>query len=628
MKKTILNQNYSLLVLILLILFITYINIPNVINTNMKGGGVSSNPYDNMPPEKLEEILMQTSGLYKILKTNFNIYIGIVVVLLLSLSYFAFTQFQMVGVPIAGIDPGIRWDVQGLNFFDGFFRLGKTAYGLYTPSSKKNIKPALLTNFEKDTDDLLDKAGSAVDVFCNIVAPCNICSCQGPDPDYGGPSSSAPQVYYEGKDTNADTPSGTRLCSVNTPSVEGFSGPSPSDAAKNIISNKEESGAGDLVISRIPNCCCNLFNLYGIKISDLDRLATAVEPDNADLSQIAKDFNFTIPPSVEARGGLTNSTFPIGIPKLTGCEPSTDPTEIKITGKDKDTDQEKTVSPFSANKGTGDSIYALAMFQGCLSKKPKEAKAGKIVPNMGIAPLQTNKCECDGYDDALDRGISVSSAMTRFVKPTSGGGPSGPYPDINQTVARDVKSGAPSCKSWVSGVWNSMGAAAPKIDRSLPLTWTNSSVQTPAGVGGPNWPSTIVLSTTNTPGPSPGSSDLKGIGVAVGHPAFEGSSIVTSYYYNLDGMCFYLKINNFVHEIDAYPYKTVERLKKKKTFCINDINAANIPEAARNAAKVFLNAGLTGNKQGTKVKFGMIPTNAGTYNKYVSKIHPGHFIFP
>ena len=76
MKKTIFNQNYSLLVLVLLILYITYINIPD--NLNMKGG--APNPYDTFSQENLNKVLMKESVLFSVLYNYWYVYIGINVV--------------------------------------------------------------------------------------------------------------------------------------------------------------------------------------------------------------------------------------------------------------------------------------------------------------------------------------------------------------------------------------------------------------------------------------------------------------------------------------------------------------------------------------------------------------------
>lgn len=622
MKKSIFNQNYSLLVLILLILFITYINIPSTINTNMRGGR-SSNPYDSMSEERLDQILMNQSVIYKILKNNFTIYIILIIILLLSMSYFAYLQYLILGVPVAGIQPVENWDSEGLRFLNGFVEVAKTKYGLYTPSTRPTtVTNKELDNFNKETEQLLIEANSAINLFCNAVAPCNICECRGPDPDYGGDPKKAPLVSYGGKNYNALTESGTEYCTPMKNKVREFADgtidvtPS-SDVANSVVNSNNQSGAGNLQMSRIPNCCCNLFSTYGVNTSSdsLNRFATAIAGDNVSLSDAAiKAFITKTPNTVTATGGLKDGTWPLGLALIAGCEPLTDPATIKISGKTA-TGQTTLASPYGTFNSTGQitSKYALNMFKSCLSKKPisyarapsadgenTPAPQDHTRPNDGITPLDKSICECNAYDSALDVGISIPFSLNRtgeLIKSTTTD--SSKF-DLDKIVQNDVKVGNKSCGSWTTGLWNVQNKSAPILNTSIPKTWTDA--------GGPNWPSAI-------PTPAITGIGVSGTGVTGPHPAFSTSDIQTTYYYKLGNAFFYLKINNNIHEVDAYPFSTLAALKVRYPYCVNEITSTNT-NGGESATK-FLNFGLTATLTGTTLN-----------NAYLSNILTGHYIFP
>jgi hypothetical protein len=622
MKKSIFNQNYSLLVLILLILFITYINIPNTINTNMRGGGKSSNPYDSMSEERLDKILMNQSVIYKILKNNFTIYIILIIILLIPTFYFANTLYLILGVPIAGMQP-ISWDSLGLQFLNNFVEVAKTKYGLYTPSTKSTlVTKKELDSFNKETEQLLAEANSAIDLFCNAVAPCNTCECRGPDPDYGGLPKNAPLVSYGGKNYNALTPSGVDNCvPAKNKVVESADGttyitPSP-DVANSLINSSAQSGAGDLQMSRIPNCCCNLFGVYGIDTSSesLNRFATAIDGNNVSLTDAAiTPFIKKTPATVTAAGGLKDSTWPLGLSLIAGCEPLTDPSTVKISGKTS-TGQATLASPYGTVNNTGDLIskYALNMFKSCLSKKPiSYARAptsdGEKVdvpqdhtrPNDGITPLDKNICECNGYDTTLDVGISTPFALNRTGLITKSTTTDASKYDLDIIVQKDVKVGGKSCGSWTTGLWNAQNKPAPRLDTSIPRKWLESR--------GPNWPSPMPTTPITGVG-------VSGTGLTGPHPAFSTSDIVTTYYYKLGTAFFYLKINNSIHEVDAYPLKSLDVLKEKYPYCKNEIKSTDV-NGGESATK-FINFGLTATLTGTTLN-----------DAYYSKILVGHYVFP
>jgi len=592
MKKSILNGNYSLLVLILLILYITYINIPNV-NTNMIGGK-SSNPYSDMDSERLDKILMNQSGIYKVLKNYFTIYIILVVVLLLALLYFGYIQYQILGVPVAGIEAGVGWDNEGITFFNAFFQTAKVKYGLYTPSQAPKVSSTAVSTFDAEGKALVAQAKSAVDLFCNIVAPCNICACRGPDPEYAGPPDKAPLVLYGGIDKNS-IPSGKYCKPQNT--VENLdSVPSAPNPAARIVNSRNKSGTTNLVLGRIPNCCCNLFDTYGISVAELPSLSDELRA-TPDLSapKIREFFKKKPAPPL-----INNNTWPVGLPLTTGCEPTNDPTTIRLNG----------TQSLYGNVG-----YALKMFQACLSKEPQayKQKTGDSTepapdnitrPNEGLTPLEKNQCECNSYSTGLDRGISVHASLTRLFNPgrliADSRTNSATAMTVRTNLTSGIEKGKPSCKSWVRGLWNEdEGGVAPTIDVSMPINW-----------GGPNWP---------CPMPTPA---IRGIGLEPPnspHPAFSSDNIETTYFYKFPigssrGVFFYLKINNFIHEVDAYPYRTLSRLQKVYPDCINEITETSV---GGSAAIAFLKHGLTGSVTGITLN-----------KKYISNSPRGHYIFP
>jgi len=352
MKKTIFNQNYSLLVLVLLILYITYINIPD--NLNMKGG--APNPYDTFSQENLNKVLMKESVLFSVLYNYWYVYIGINVVLLIVLGYYAYSQYLYQGVPFAGVDSALSWDAEGQIFLTNFYALARTKYNLFTPGAQPVVDNKDVVSFEKEADKLVLEARAAVDTFCHIVSPCDVCGCSGPDPNYAGPSTYAPDVLYQGINTVTQ-----KSCSTKLTNDDG----TPSAAAQ-ILASNEARGISHKYVGRLPSCCCNLLVKY------------ANTPQGITKDSVQ---NLIKNPPV-AKGDSLGFLGP-------GCDPhSPPPTYNTPTGP---------VTPHRDNSGA--STFVSNMIASCTSTE-KTMGDGKTVQDYYIK-------KCQNYDPNVDLGVSM-----------------------------------------------------------------------------------------------------------------------------------------------------------------------------------------------------------------------------
>jgi hypothetical protein len=534
MKKSIINRNYSLLVLVILILYITYINIPN--SLIMRGGGEGSNPYDSMSTETLDKNLMKHSMVYNILnnKIGFYVYIGIVIILLILSIYYFNLQVQVQGIP--GIaNPSVDWDNEGATFLTQFFLLDRESKGLNAPGTT-SVPPVMIENFGKKTIDFASTAKLGIDVYCNIVSPCNICKCTGPDPNYGGDQKFAPIIPYDGVGCIAPK----TLETFN----EGLEVPNP---GANIVETAQKLGLDHRIRSgEIPNCCCHLFNTLGIKISDIHK----------DVAQTLTDVgkNNTPPPanalqvvlsksSIPAKTAtLTNSTFPIGIPVEMGCEPN------------------ETIKPLQSSDGKlivpNNGLHTFAMIQSCLSTKPITYGAKPITtsdgdesapldvpdltkPNNGKSPYDVNMTACSDpkMKNQLvnDRGYSKNSLYRNNT-----------FFNELKTIIKNAKNKTPSTSFDISKYIGKL-PIAPAVDTAYP--WT-----------GPVWP--------------------------VVHPAFMGDSVTTEWFYISGNSKYELKIDNYLKEVYAFPVK-VNTVKNTNTTKNISSATAGVAEAT-----AFITSGL------------------------------------
>lgn len=253
MKKTVLNRNYSLLVLVLLILYVTYINIPD--NLSMSGGASDNS---------LEPRLEKHSILYKYLKNYIWVYVVLVALLFGYAIYRIRDDMYFEGIPLLGIKArsNLDWDLQGSIFFPAFFNTAKLKYGLFTPGTVP-ADPAIAASFEDDADVHINEKNNrlAVDVFCNEIVPCNICQCQGPDPNYAGFSSNAPLIYYPGDKKNQCHPPSVAERFINVVEYLEVSNPPPNPGGS-IVIHQKSSGLSEMHVGMIPNCCCELVHLH------------------------------------------------------------------------------------------------------------------------------------------------------------------------------------------------------------------------------------------------------------------------------------------------------------------------------------------------------------------------------
>jgi hypothetical protein len=415
----------------------------------MKGGEVVdlNNPYLTMDADKLVKHLEKFSPLYKYLNKYIYVYIGIIVVLFGILGYYVYQQFVFQGIPIAGIPPGITWDQSGMQFINYFYLTAKERYGLFSPSVPPTMNPDVVANFETDFDNFIltdnGKARTAIDTFCNIISPCNMCNCMGPDPNYAGPSASTPKVLYKGKDTITN-----KECSPTNPNPGK---PDPSDGAKNVNLMQKKRGVSDLIFGRIPNCCCHLWkNALG-------------DASNFTKTGLEKYIN----------GMATSTDEDHGISSSTGCEPANPGNPAKLGGNDAD-GKPITVQPHVdgvINK------YMFNMVTACIAKS-KLTDLDNLTygsTNNKVSNLSPEFMSCANYDVDLDEGISpgfVAKNMTKFVTPSLGNVPSsdnlGSVTDNYDAPSRSYKKTGPQ---WTDGVWTQTTGQAPKITAVKPSDW-------------------------------------------------------------------------------------------------------------------------------------------------------------
>jgi hypothetical protein len=433
MKKTI-HKNYSLLILVLLILYMTFINLPDDQNYNMKGGKVidPNNPYLGMDDDKLVEKLGKYSTIFNILNKYFYVYCGLIVILLGLAGYFAYTQYQIQGVPMLGQEGAITWDSSGQQFLNYYYSMSKERYGLF--SSSNNANPNLMKNFESDFDKMVltkDSNGNiardSIDTFCNVVSPCNICSCSGPDPNYAGKPENTPIIPFKGKCPNFGE------CQPTNDSGK----PSPKDAAKNVVKMQNKRGVQDLFFSRIPNCCCQVWK-----------------------SQLGDAANFT---KEKLSDFANNLPAELGLSPTTGCEPS----KASITNAPSLTGEingkPSTVRPFTTPSGSNTYIYDMVV--SCAKKHnlkdldPEKYK--KDTKNVVVNSVSPEFMSCKDYDLDLDEGVSaahVAKNSRKYLTPSIGNTPVPADPG-------DVS------KNWTSGIWNETTGQAPKISVTKPTNW-------------------------------------------------------------------------------------------------------------------------------------------------------------
>ena len=433
MKKTIISKNYSLLILILLILYLTYTSLPEDTNYNMRGGALDlNNPYLTMDEEDLAKQLAKHSAIYSFLKNYIYVYGGIVFVLLLITGYFAKNQYEIQGIPAFGIEPGMTWDSEGMNFFNYFYFLSKKKYGLLPPNENHDINPELVKNFESDFDKFMltnnGEARQAVDLFCNTVAPCNLCSCSGPDPNYAGKIENTPMVSF--KDPKYKVP-GFGYCVPKNDTGK----PGPADAANNVVQNNLKRGVSDLIFGRIPDCCCQLWK-----------------------KALGDKANFTAPKLQAFVNALPTR---LGISPATGCEPM-DPGNApslsgSVDGKEVTITPHKT--PSGANKYMYDMVISCSMKQKLADLSEDKFTFGKT--NNTVSTLSPAFIACGDYDPLLDEGISpafVAKNASRFITPSIGATPSG-------ADLKDVS------KDWTTGLWTQTTGRAPNLAVTKPANW-------------------------------------------------------------------------------------------------------------------------------------------------------------
>ena len=450
MKKTILSKNYSLLVLVILILYLTYINLPDSVKNNMMGGAIvdMNSPYFGMDDEKLSGELSKHSSIYSFLKNYLWVYIIIVVLLASVTAYYAYNQYKIQGVPMIGAPSSIYWADEGNNFINFFYLMAKTKYGLWangTVGASDPNSPAI-KNFETDFDNFLlyPNALPAIDLYCNLIAPCNMCHCSGPDPNYAGPSSSIPMVPYKGIDTLSKN-----SCKPDT-SAGGKAGQA-------IVDMHTKRGIADKVFGRIPNCCCNLW-----------QTATNGQVTPANVEKI---INTLVIPSSPHDSSL-------GLNPATGCEPLSAPSVSGIING----------APSSriphTDPTTGKNLYIYNMVNSCLGlKDPKNAtyipsslSTGYTMPTPSapgtytVTSLWPSISKCADYNTDLDHGISFPHVLknkSTYITPSLGNAPKASgLGDVTQ--------------NWTEGIWTQTTGAEPKIVISTPQNWPfNTPAYTP-----------------------------------------------------------------------------------------------------------------------------------------------------
>jgi len=459
MKKTILNKNYSLIVLLILTLYLIYINIPDEPMT-MTGGSSGyldpNNPLIKLDKDKLIKHLESHSMIFKILNNYLWVYIIFIVILIALSIYFGSSQYDMQGIPAAGINPKISWDNEGINFMNYFYQMAKQKYGLFTPNSSPNLNDEILVTFEKQFDNFIltnnGAARDAMDLYCNIVSPCNICNCSGPDPNYSGPSSSTPMIPFQGSDPKK----GACSAKVAAKAKETMTG-TQADATKyaaNIVKYQEQRGISNLMFTRIPDCCCQLWqNLTSNNITP-----TTI---SAALSNLPSGSN-------------------IGIPDHTGCEPKTtgQNASLAVNGPSS--------SPLIPHQTkTGSNVYIADMIRSCLKKDntvitPAFPDAGKTVSGgFTVSELSPHMKQCQTYDTKLDCGISYYHTIKNLNKYFT--------PSIIKNNTYVSGSLLTPNTNWTKGIWNETNKSAPVINVTKPTDWPTVAPFNTSGIVNTYW---------------------------------------------------------------------------------------------------------------------------------------------
>ena len=403
MKKTVLNRNYSLLVLVLLILYVTYINIPD--NLSMSGGGADD--------AALDLKLQKYSVLYKYLSKFFWVYVILVGSLLGYTIYRAFTSDEMFfqGVPLLGYESNFDWDRQGSIFLPAFFNLAKLKYGLFTPGLEPS-DPVVAKSFEDDAAVHINdpKNRLAVDVFCNEIVPCNICHCQGPDPNYAGLPSKAPLIYYPGDKNNQCHPPSVAEKFINV--VEYLDDPNTPNPGAAIINHQQMTGISDKHVGMIPNCCCELVHLH-IKNTPLNNTpsstAASREINAANISGLTADF---IKRSKQAyknarlmSAEVANDDGLVGLGSHANCETATKSIQLGQANDDGtpklDDDGKPEYQEYKLNMSADgkDNTAIDTQIRSCNNSAEQIAKIVKT---------------CNKYDPDMARGISPFHAQNLF----------------------------------------------------------------------------------------------------------------------------------------------------------------------------------------------------------------------
>lgn len=548
MKKSIINRNYSLLVLVLLILYITYINIPN--NIVMTGGAASSNPYESMDVDKLNQKLMKVSSLYMVLNKYFYVYIAVLVILVGLTIYYIYQHAQVEGMP-GLVEPVIGWENEGGTFLSQYFVLDRHHKGLNAPGTT-NLPDGPVPDWDKNSKDFITTVQAGVDLFCNIVAPCDICSCSGPDPKYAGDPKNAPTIPYGGPQCRPPV-NIEKFIEHADGTTSTASVPNP---ANSIRQTADKLDFTHRIMGTIPTCCCHLFDSVGIDISNINKQSAvafsklgsdeANKVNGGELKELLAPFleSITDLNKKSRASALDNESYPIGLLPEVGCEPAATPAPLDT--KD---------GPKVPHNGK----YALAMFQACLSNKPITYKgkditdpegnvleAGKppadsTTPNEGKTPYDVNLTACgnNAYKNkiAIDRGHSINTIYRNNN-----------YFNALKDIIKKAKDGNPVTTFDIT----------PYI--GVMPTETNSSYPWSGGA----WP--------------------------VAHEAFKGDSVTTEYFYmgkiGENPVKFELKIDNYLKEVYAYPVGPAETKNSNSTkeIKVNDTGGAD--------ATKFLNAGL------------------------------------
>jgi hypothetical protein len=460
MKKTI-HKNYSLLVLVLLILYITYSNLPEDKTNNMTGGSRDTeNPWEEMDIDELNNNLTKFSPLYSFLHNYGWVYWTIVGILsLLTISH-AYTQYTIQGVPALGIQPGISWDGEGLEFLNYFYAMAKQKYGLFSPDHPVYVNDIVVEKFENDLTAFVQadngNARKAIDTFCNVVSPCNLCNCSGPDPNYSGPLKYAPMIPFKGTDPNAGS------CVPKNTTGQ----PSPADAANAIIQMQKSRGVSDLQFGRIPNCCCQLWK-----------------------SQLGDASNFT---TTKLEAFINNLPPTIGLSSATGCEPSNPGNSAPLKGKVNG--QSSNIVPHLTPSLQNTYVYDMVLACGMKDKLPDiDADKFKFQSTTNtITGLSPAFLKCADYDISLDQGVSahyVAKNVQKFITPSIGNysSPSSSLGTAASDWDPDNRKYKSSGSKWTDGIWTQTSGIPPNLSTTKPNNWPTVAPFNQSGIVNKYW---------------------------------------------------------------------------------------------------------------------------------------------